>query len=387
MIKANEQAALDERVTRLRRFHEQDPANIPLLCDLVDALLANGQIDSAAAEAENGLEQNAGSAELQFRLATCALAGRDYARAESLLADLMSRGHDGIPFRYNRAWALLWLGKTDESHDMLASIQSQWREYPPIKLLLARLSHLRGELQHGIAAVRDFLEAQPGSAEGLGVLALLSYDADDWQSARAAAAAALQAAPRQFEAQITQASLLLAENDSTGARGIVEQLVKQHPESGRAWSLYAQADMLDADLASAEGHLKQAIERMPNHIGTWHLLAWLQLLDGRLAEARDSLAKALELDRNFGETHGTMAVVSALEGDIDSARDQIKRARRVGTNGFAALYAESVVLERTGDLEAARKIIDGILDAPSTISNKSFRQLIQDSLHRRTARG
>ncbi|HET7370624.1 MAG TPA: tetratricopeptide repeat protein [Gammaproteobacteria bacterium] len=383
MADSDQQAALDARVVRLARLHEQDRGNLPLLCDLVDARLAAGQIDAATEEATAGLERFPGAPELQFRLASCALARRDFAEADKLLARLMERGYDAIPFRYNRALALLWLGNADESYCLLQPALPEWRQYPPIKLLLARLCHLRGELSEGLDAVSEFLATRPGSAEGHGVLALLAYDTDDWDTARAAATDALRADSAQFEARLVQTGLALAANDSAGARAAIEDVVQTRPDSGRAWSLYAQVEMLDSRLDKAERHIEQAVRHMPNHIGTWHLLAWIQLLDGRLKDTRRSLTRALELNRNFAETHGALAVVEALEGNVQAARDDIKRASRLGgASSFAAQYAESVLLERAGDREKSRAIIDAILDAPSMIPGKRFRQLIKDSLDR-----
>lgn len=378
----NSTSALTERVARLSALHQQDPDNVPLIGDLMEARLRVGDVQGADRFITDALERLPHEHRLRNWAAIAALAAQNYPRAEQLASELMAAGQDTPAIRYNRAFAFLMQGHPERTVALLAPLLQRWKECPPLPLLLARSYLVQQQFPLAIEALRTYLAERPVDAEALGILALCQFDSGDSASAADNARQSLARDPAQLEALIAASSVQLATQHISPARALLLPAVQRHPRSGRLWSLLAQAEFAALNLADAEAALQQAVTWMPNHVGTWHLLAWVQICTGRLQEARQSLEQAMELDRNFGETHGGLAVVAALEGRDADAEAAIRRARRLNPDGFAGPFAESLLLEHAGRSDEARTLVEQLLQRESPLEGLPLRQLVADRVAR-----
>jgi len=369
--------ALRSRLGALLKHRQADPANLALVCDLVDVYLQLGEAAQAEAVLTAALERRPGDQSLLFRASSLALAKADHPEALRILDGLAAQGLDGIPVRCNRALALLWLGRPREVVESLRPLESRSREYPPLLLLLARAHMALQELDAAMSMAGAFLSLRPDDPEGEGLMALLLVDAGRYAEAVPHAAKSLAVNPGQLEALLAQGRIALERQDAAQAIRNLKPALERYPTSGAAWSALAQAQLLRIDLPAAEQALEQALRYMPEHVGTWHLKAWCQIMRGDAAGAQKSYAAAYELDHNFGETHGGLAVTAAMQGQEAEARTAIKRALRLNPKGLSARYAEALLLEREGRADAARAVIDELLNRESTHKGMSYLDVIR----------
>jgi predicted Zn-dependent protease len=349
------------RASQLAVFADSDPDNPVLLCDLLDELLAAGDIDQALVRISTAPATLRDLPGVRFREARCTMLRGDVKRAITLLESLLASMKD-VPSGvvHDLAFAQLTNGQPDQALQTLAHAHDQSGDAVALSLLKARILHRQNKLE---AALEVLAPIQNGARlpEVQGVRALLWLDIGDTARASAEAELALKADPDQHEAGIVRGTVALWSQQVQESTAAFEHVLAKHPESGRAWLGLGQDVMLSGDVQKARALLERASIQMPDHIGTWHALAWCQLLEGDLAGAKHSFDKAFALDRTFGETHGGFGLVHALRSERKEAEESIKRAMRLDPHGRSARYAQSVLLLDEGRVDDARAIIDGIV--------------------------
>lgn len=349
------------RVSRLQVFADQDPSNPILLCDLLDALLAEGRVDEALVRLRSAPADLQALTAVKFREARCAMQRQDFADVVTILQPLMADiAEPPAGITHDLAYAQFAQGFLDDAWRTLVPVQAQGDDAGAIALLKARVLYRQKQYE---AALEVLEPIASGSrlAEVQGLRALLLLDMGETSRAAAEAAQARAIDADQHEACLVSGTLALWEQRVDESQTTFEHVLTRHPRSGRALLGLGQCRMLGADVPAARAVLERAAAEMPGHIGTWHALAWCQLLEGDLAGARHSFDRAFAIDRTFGETHGGFALVHALRGERLEAEESIKRATRLDPNGPSARYARSVLLLDEGRPEEAQKIIDGIL--------------------------
>lgn len=349
------------RASQLTAFADSDPGNSILLCDLLDELLAAGQIDQALARIQSAPAALRDLPGVRFREARCALLRGDVKQAISQLQSLLAGMQDVPPgVTHDLAYAQWIDGQPEEALKTLAHASVPGDDAAVLSLLKARILHRQNQLD----AALDALAPINGGAhlpEVQGLRALLWLDIGDTTRASAEAELALQADPDQHEAGIVRGTVALWSQRLEESTAAFEHVLARHPDSGRAWLGLGQDVMLRGDVQNARVLLERASATMPDHIGTWHALAWCQLLEGDLSGAKRSFDKAFALNRTFGETHGGFGLVHALRGERKEAEESIKRAVRLDPQGRGARYAQSVLLLDDGRVDEARAVIDGIV--------------------------
>lgn len=351
------------RASRLRMFATQDPSNPVLLCDLLDALLGEGQVSEALTQLQSTADSVRALPTVKFREARCALMTGDFAAVVELLQPLAGATEAPAGIAHDLAYAHFSLGRFDAAMRALDDVRPQGEDAVPVALLKARILHHQGQYAAALALL-ETIAGGPRLAEALGLRAMLLLDNGDTAQAAKAAAQALGIDPSQYEAAIVAGTVALWEQRLDASQSLFEQVLKRDPHSGRALLGMGQNRMLRADLPAALATLQRATTEMPQHVGSWHALAWCQLLQGNLAGAENSFGRAFAIDRTFGETHGGLALAHALRGDRVAAEESIKRATRLDANGMAARYARSVLLLDEGQEDEARAIVDDILKSP-----------------------
>jgi len=201
-------SALEQRLQRLQRYCELDADNIQLLRECVEVRYQLGDFDAARAQAQAALEKFPGDDLLQFQLATVEMASNHPDRTCDILQGLLARGIDNGNIRYNLAYALGLLGKSDEG---AALLDAQWkevcREVPSTPLLKGKLQHHGGDVAGAIETLRAYVDTRAADAEGNGYLALLLADAGDLDAATACAQHATASDSDQFDALLALAAL------------------------------------------------------------------------------------------------------------------------------------------------------------------------------------
>ena len=358
------------RIAQLSAFADQDSDNAVLLCDLLDELLAHGDIDAVERRLVRVPAALSDLPAVRFRAARAKLQSRDFLAAARLLEALwadMNPPPAGIV--HDLVHAQMLSGQADQALKTLDTYSPDGTDAELFVLLRARaLHHLRRHLD--AVEVLAAIHRGPHMAQAKGLEAMLWLDEGDDERALAAADIALALDDEQQEAAIVKGTLALRKQHLDESTAHFQRVLTRHPDAGRALLGLGQGSMLRGDIPVARAWIDRAAVRMPNHLGTWHALAWCQLIEGDLAGARKSFDTALAVDRTFGETHGGIALVHALRGERMEAEMAIKRALRLDPRSRSARYAHSVLLLDDGRAEDAQREMATLLTSSSpTVPN------------------
>lgn len=350
-----------DRLTQLREFLRQDPANDLLAIELIDALLAAGEPNEAQHVIDAAPDAWLVRPEFLFRAGRCALARADYAAAIEPLRMMLDSGVDEPGVRHDLAYALLGNGDIDAAEAVLAPLVPQSVAIPSIGLLHSRVLHYRRCFDDAALILEAIVSDYPDNAQAWGLLALIEVDRTGTDAAAFAAGRALAISPNEPDALAAAGTLGLMRFDADVSYDAFSHLLASQPHNGRALAGAGEALLLKGDPNAARPLLEKASRAMPEHLGTWHALAWSALLEGDLGAAQSAFAAALAADRNFGESHGGIALVHAVRGEFDDARQGIRVAMRLDAGGRNARYAQSLVWRSEGREREAEAMVDGIL--------------------------
>ena len=336
-----------DRLVRLFRYIEADPANPALRGDAAEECLTLGRADEALAHAEAGLRATPGNASLLNAKARALMTAGRHAEAASVLADLV-RLHPEPHLAFNLAFAQFYSADASAAHKTLAPFVSAEPEPAVAALWITCLHHL-GEIEPAVSFAHKH-EARFGSdASFLAAAALAYFDAEAFGDADRASCTALALDPASVEGLIVRGSLALGRADAGRALADFEEAARRRPKDGRVLSGVGMAKLLAGDAVGARETLQHAVAFMPSHVGTWHALGWACIALQSLDEAGAAMRHALDLDRNFGESHGALAVVAALSGKRQEAQAAIDRAQRLDPRGLSARYAQMVLSGEAAD--------------------------------------
>lgn len=359
-----------QRLNRLLGYLAQDPDNLPLLQDIIDAALATGDLTAAQTHLAKARALAPNDIGLRQREAHLLLSEQNYLAASGILEGLYhANPHPALAFDLAYAW--FRLGQYQSARELLESgapnpLASLLANNPAhglaALLLLLRVLHHLGDLPAAMALQQQYAAQFGGEAEFMAVSSLLFLDNDQLEEAAQAANAAMVADPAAAEALVTSATVALGRGDLAAARAWFEQALGRNRQDGRSWSGMGLCHLVERDLPKAQQALELAVETMPSHIGTRHLLGWCHLLQGQPGVAQAVFQAALELDRTFGESHGAMAVVQALQGQTEVAKTTIRRAHGLNPEGLGARFA-TMLLEYESDGPDAQAKLQAKIDA------------------------
>jgi tetratricopeptide (TPR) repeat protein len=362
------------RIARLRGFIAQDAGNTDLACELVDALMEEGDLGAAGDVLSSLPDASRAAPGVVFRRARLGLAQGRYGDAANDCQQLIDAGIDGVAVRHDLAFSRLCERQGQQAYDIAQSAAQTFGDTVELAILRARAALMLESYALAQADIEAALSLDANRADAWGVAALVFLDAGDLPQAAHAATQALARDDHQHEALMVAGTLALWEQRLDEAQLMFERALVRHPNSGRVLSGLGQVLMLRNDLPGAVDVLQLAVVAMPDHIGTWHALAWALLLQGRTDDAEAAYHSAYALDRNFGDTHGGLALIAALRGDHAEAEQAAKRALRLDPNALTARYAQSLVLDAQGDRSGADAVIEELLSTGPRVTDVPARE-------------
>lgn len=350
-----------QRLESLRGFLAQDPGNVPLACELLDAYLACGDYAGAQALLESLPAASREAPGIRFRQARGALIHGRYAEAAEVLQGLIGEGIDNVALWHDLAFAQLCQRDTVAARTTLEEAATRFGANVELLIVRARVAMMDGDFPFALATLEDANTLAPEHATVLGLRALALFDMVQNDAAYETAMACLARYPDQHEALIVAGSVALARQAIDESETHFTRALNRLPNSGRCLSGLGQVRMLQSRLPEARDILRHAVITMPDHIGTWHALAWAELLLGEIDAAETSYQRAYDLDRNFADSHGGLALVHAVKGRREEAEQAIRRALRLNASCPTALYARSLLLEDEGREDEAMQLLAGLV--------------------------
>jgi predicted Zn-dependent protease len=348
------------QVDQLESFLAQDPANLNLLAESVNAAVRAGQSERARAILERGRAATSIDAPLRHLEATILLAEHRFTEARELLTSLIRDGADAPGVVFNLGYAALRAGDPAAGAAILAGLLARPDAAPETLTWLLRCHLHAGHPEHALAAWNAAPLPQR-TPEAAGVASLACFDADLPEQARQLADGALVAGATSLEPVVVRAAVALSDGEFANADQLLARGRQIAPQDPRLRFTCGLAQLLRGRTAEAHEEFRFAVDGQPRHAGGWIAFAWSSIFIGNLAEARSSLAHAMALDRNFAETHGALAVVDALEGHREAAQAGIERASRLDRNSMAWHYAEAVLAGAHHDASRMRARVDDLM--------------------------
>lgn len=327
-----------DRVTRLAHFVASDPQNLPLACDFVDAVIADGRWDEPLPVLEALRAAHGGQLDFLRRIARLDLLSGHHDLARASYRALLALDPADAVARHDLAFLELSAGDAQAAEQLLSEGQGAFSGTPELAVLWARVAYLQRKPAEALTRLR-LMDDGAERPSALALESLMRWDEGENAAAIELAQRALQLNPRETDAVLVAASAALVERDGRQALAFISPLLASQPRHGRALSVFGQALLLVGDMAGAREALTRAVQFMPDHIGTWHVLAWVHLLAGEVGEAHAAYEAAYAIDRNFGETHGGLGLVHVLRGENEEAQAAIRRAQRLDPNSATAMFA------------------------------------------------
>jgi tetratricopeptide (TPR) repeat protein len=369
---------LSQRIDRLKSYQEQDPTNVLLVCELVDAYF------SAAAYVEADRLIAGLSSELLnapgvlFRRARVSLVLGRYQDSIDALNATIEQGHDNVALWHDLAFSYLCLRDTFEAKRAIEEAVKRFGDTAELSIVAGRIALMDGNFELAHIELDKALVLAPEHATAKGLKALAYLDSDQQDIAFDTAKSCIALYPEQHEALLVAGTVSLWRQDIEHADEYFVRVLDRHPNSGRARSGYGQVKMLLNKLPEAREQLQMAVIAMPDHIGTWHALAWTELLLGDVAAAETSYQSAYDLDRNFADSHGGLALIYALKGKTDEADQAIKRALRLNPQCITAHYAKTLLLTDAGQENEANLQLSTMLQQTKLPLNMDVRDFAKN---------
>ncbi len=378
---------LQHRLHRLLGYLQQDPNNLGLLADVVDAAIAVSEVTTARSALSRALLLQPDDAYLLLRLSSLELSCRNFEESLQITQTMLDNGAGPVPVLYNHAYALFGLRQFVDARDIFRAILEVEPQNHLSALMLMRACHYLAEIDEAIAVGLTYTQRFPENADLVGQLALLFVDADQLQQADVWAQKALSLSPLNLEGLLAASTTALGRELTSEAVEYARRAITIQPRNGRAWANIGLAQFLSLDLPAAQTSLSTATECMPEHIGTWHLLGWARLLVGDIAGAEDCFQRALAIDDAFGETYGGLAAIAASKGDWAKSDEYAKVARRLDPDSMSAYYSQILRLMRDGRHESASGIMDRALLAGRAPGGGTLKDMLSRLLHRNARQG
>lgn len=371
----------NQRISQLRDFLKIDPANVPLACDLFDALVEVGDIEQAVTLLETLPPQVKNDAAIRFRSARGGLMQGRYTDAAQWLTGLVAEGHANAALWHDLAFAQLCMRDTHAARATLSEARERFGDDAERDVVAARVALMDEDFQRALELLDRALAQRPDHATVQGVRALALLDQGDTDPSYLAAMACLARHPEQHEALLVAGTVALWRRGLEESEAHFVRALHRHPNSGRCLSGLGQVRMQQNRLGEAHSLLQDATAAMPDHIGTWHALAWVDLLEGDIDAAEASYQRAYDLDRNFADSHGGLALIHVLRGRNDEADLAIRRALRLNPQCPTALYAQTLLLDAEGRDDEALRLLGNLVqptDLPEGMGLAELSRLLRE---------
>lgn len=373
-----------DQYERFLSFLEVDPNNVQLLVNTANLASELGHFDQAIKLADQGLALEPKHQVLISTKALACLSSGNIDSALKLFQQLLDDGLRDPIVRYNLAYCMVLKEGNEQALPLLEDALEHYAVLPQMLLLKIRTLYNLEELEEAIEVGKQALVSDPNNGAVHELMSSLYIDTSDFPNAQNHAKLALDINPNLGLAHTSMGTAALNMQDDATAIARFDDAIRLNMQDGRAWLGKAMAQMLQQNLIQAEISFKSAIQFMPTHLGSYSALAWCQISQQKLQEAEATVMQAMAIDDTFSENHGTLAVLAVMQGNIGRAKTLSRIALGIDKESFSGLYAQALILQAEDNPASAQKIIDGILDAPSTLEQGSLRRYVEQYVKNKT---
>ena len=363
---------------------------------LGQALLASQDPAGAVIELDRAKELGAKEDDLAIPLARALIAsGRAKDVVDRLGGVSLPDPKQQAELRVEVAMALLDMGQFERAESAVASALRADATHPVARLMAARFTASRGELDVASQQTEALLAENPKNAAAMHLKGeLLSLGGKDTAAAvkvfEAALAAdpkyvpahlalmkisasfndvpvyekrvqAMQAAlPKHPETMFAEIQLALAKNDLPAAKEKSERLLLLAPVNSRALYLAGLTQLRAGSLVVAEGHLSKAVQQAPEAAEPRRVLAQLHVDNGNAARALDALSPLLTSTRPDSQALQIAGKAELQQGRGAQAEAYFKRAVAANPANAQARTALALAQIAKGEAQQGFAQLEGL---------------------------
>ncbi len=356
------------RLSRLKGFLQQDPANLALLADAASAAIDENLPEEASALLGRYSEISPLTPPLQNLMGVAAIGLQDFEGAAGVFSALLAAGSNSPALRFNLAWSRAML---DDHEGTLELLDDEVVDASP------RAASLKVQMLHHLARLDEALVWGEGVAQQypddealMGALAVTAMDEGREDLARAYSAGA-----RNSPDGLSVSGLLaLGDGAVEQSDAFFDRALASDPANPRALIGKGLGRLTAGDSETGVRLLEEGAAIFGDHLGSWIAVAWAHFARGDHAASRLTFEKALALDDTFAESHGGLAVLDILAGEIESARRRSDVALRLDRHCLSAALAQSLLAEADGAGERAERIRAIAMSQPLTPGGPTLAQ-------------
>ena len=345
----------------LRRAISIDPALADARRGLTVALLRQGQIERAIAEAQ-AWDQQSGERNPAARYllaATYHEVGR-IAEAERVLTQILADSPDFFPALVMQGIVKLELRKVQEAAPLLQRAVDRAPGSPWARLGLAIVQRVRGQIDAARAELEKLTKEQPRWALAQFQLGQTLWFAKEREAALRAFDRAEQASPNLAVARLRAAQFFMLSGEPDLAIGRAKGALGS--QVGRdAHYVIAQAYLAKGQPDAAQRELEAAASESPQDPGPAMRLARLHMMRGRPQQALTEFDRAARLaPRSVEPQVGRAEAYAALHQPAEAARAAQEVVKLQGETPDAYVFL-GLVQERVGQMDEAAKAFEQAL--------------------------
>ena len=321
--------------------------------------LNNGELDKAAATAEQMVARDPKDVLAENQLGAVRLAQLDLAAAERLFSDIVARDPKFLTARRNLAQAYLVAGRPDRARDTDLALMQIAPGDVATMVALAELSFRAGQESEAGEWLEKARAAAPDDSAVAVRLIHFYAGQKQWAKAIAAAHELLAKDPTSPDLVELAAWVRAASGDAAGAAGEYQSLLQRGSATAALYRRLASYQTLAGDTAGALQSLQQALGLLPDDEAT---ITDLVTLAYKTGGATNAIATAKSYQQRAPELSDLLAAnVLAQDNRRDEAMDLLREGLRWHPSVRNAGRLAELTLE-AGQKDAAKAMLVAVLD-------------------------
>jgi tetratricopeptide (TPR) repeat protein len=341
------------------------------------ARFAAGRFDEAESMLRGLAAASPASAETLDLLAACLGAqGRHAEALDAIDQSLQLRPIAPAASLYNRAQALLALGRAAEARSLLESVVTRHADLKAAWSLLGRAHAALGDHPAAERAHREAVQREPRSAVARYQLARFLHERGQLGEAIDSYRQALQFDPGLALAHNDLANALRASGDLPAALAHYEQALRSAPSLVEAWTNYGASLREAGRAAEAIPVLERAVQLQPDTPPVLNNLGIAYYAVRRFDEAERCYRRAIELAPQLDEAHINLGNVLWARGHFDEALARYRRVTERSPENADAHSNLGVALHDLEQVDEAMQAYATALrirpDHPDALNNLGF---------------
>ncbi|NBC48508.1 MAG: PEP-CTERM system TPR-repeat protein PrsT [Gammaproteobacteria bacterium] len=365
------------------------------------ALMREGQIESARAALEQTLALDSGAAEARLSMAwvewldkkpdaartqlRAALeADPSLSRAWELLGDVERDAGEldeaeaayaeaietsPVPFSplFKRALTRLLQEDYEAAGQDVEALQEQFEEHPAVSYVRGLIAFHQQRYQDARTELEESLSLDPNYLPALFYLGATQYALENWQQAEVYLSRYTRRVPASSEAARLLALARLQGGDSERAKNALNLVLQQDPEDRAALGMMSNLYLAQGRADEALHHLRKVIAMEPDSAATRAQLGIALLQKGEREEGFSELDRAIELTPDGAPRLEIAIILERLRsGEVQQALERLERLQERDAIAAGLYYnLKGIAHAGLGDMETARATFsEGLAKVP-----------------------